>query len=113
MNKEDTKNLVLHMYDAVNTRNWAALDEIWAPNFYHHTLKTGIEGSKESYVVRIQALPDLQVVVEELLVDEEKAASRISIHGVPAIADGTQPVIIEMFRIQNQRIAEIWAANMG
>ena len=114
MTKEDTKNLILRMYDAFNTRNLAALDEILAPDFYSHSLKTGIEGVKKSYAARIQAFPDIRVAVEELLVEGEKAASRTSIHGMPALADGTQPMIIEIIRVQNQRIVELWGlTNMG
>ena len=103
----------LHV-QCINTRNLAAVDEIFASDFYSHPLKTGIEGVKKSYAARFQAFPDIRVAVEELLVDGEKVASRTSIHGVPAMADGTQPMIIEIIRVQNQRIAEVWAlTNMG
>lgn len=108
MTKEDTKELILCMYDAFNTRNLAALDEILAPNFYSHSLKIGAEGVKESYTARFQAFLDIRVAVEELLVDGEKVASRTSIHGIPALADGTQPMIIEIIRVQDQRIVELW-----
>ena len=43
MTKEDTKNLILRMYDAFNTRNLATIDEIFALDFYSHPLKTGEE----------------------------------------------------------------------
>lgn len=109
MQKEDTKNLILRMYNAFNTRDITAMDDIFAPDFYSHPLKTGIEGIKKSYASRFKAFPDARVVVEELLVDGEKAASRTSIHGVPAIADGTQPMIIEIIRVKDQKIVEIWA----
>ncbi|GCE15541.1 ester cyclase [Tengunoibacter tsumagoiensis] len=109
MTKEDTKNLILRMYDAFNTRNLAAVDEIFASDFYSHPLKTGIEGVKKSYAARFQAFPDIRVAVEELLIDGEKVASRTSLHGIPAMADGNQPMILEIIRVQNQRIAEVWA----
>src|SRR5689334_17073057 len=109
MTKEDTKNLVLRMYDAFNTRNLAALDEIFAPDFYSHPLKTGTEGVKKSYAARIQALPDARVTVEEILIDGDKVAGWVSIHGIPTLADGTQPMIIDIIRVQNRRIVEIWA----
>jgi predicted ester cyclase len=109
MTKEETKKLVLRMYDAFNTRNLAAVDEIFAPDFYSHPLKTGVEGVKKSYEAIIKAFPDVQVVVEQLLVDGEMVASRTSIHGIPALADGTQPMIIEIIRVKDQRIAELWA----
>jgi len=114
MAKEDIKGLILRMYDAFNTRDLAAVDGIFAPDFYSHPLKTGIEGVKQSYAARFQAFPGIRVVVEELLVDGEKVASRTSMHGVPALSDGTRPMIIEIIRVQDQRIAEVWAlTNMG
>jgi predicted SnoaL-like aldol condensation-catalyzing enzyme len=109
MTKEDAKTLILRMYNAFNTRDLAALDEILAPDFYSHPLKTGIEGVKKSYAARIQAFPDVQVAVEEVLVDGDKVAGWVSVHGVPALADGTQPMIIDIIRVQNQRIVERWA----
>lgn len=48
MAKEDIKGLILRMYDAFNTRDLAAVDGIFAPDFYSHPLKTGIEGVKQS-----------------------------------------------------------------
>ncbi|MBV9231780.1 MAG: ester cyclase, partial [Chloroflexi bacterium] len=66
------------------------------------------------WAAMLKAFPDARAVVEELLVDGEKAASRIRIHGIPALIDGTQPMIIEIIRVQDQRIVELWAlANMG
>ena len=114
MTKEETKNLIQRMYDAFNTKNVAAADEIFAPDFYSHPLKTGVEGVKKSWAAMLKAFPDARAVVEELLVDGEKAASRIRIHGIPSLDDGTQPMIIEIIRVQDQRIVELWAlTNMG
>ena len=114
MTKEDTKDLIQRMYDAFNTRNIAAADEIFAPDFYSHSLKTGVEGVKKSWTSMLQAFPDTQAIVEEMLVDGDKVASRTRIHGVPALADGTQPMILEMIRVKDQRIAELWGlTNLG
>ena len=114
MTKEDTKNLIQRMYDAFNTRNVAAADDIFAPDFYSHPLKTGVEGVKKSWASMLKAFPDARAVVEELLVDGEKVASRTSIHGIPAMADGTQPMILEIMRVKDQRIVELWGlTNMG
>jgi predicted ester cyclase len=114
MTKEETKALIQRMYDAFNTKNIAAADEIFAPDFYSHPLKTGVEGVKKSWASMLQAFPDAQAIVEEMLVDRDKVASRTSIHGVPALADGTQPMILEIIRVKDQRIAELWGlTNLG
>jgi predicted ester cyclase len=114
MTKEETKNLIQRMYDAFNARNIAEASEIFTPDFYSHPLKTGVEGVKKSWASMWQAFPDAQAIAEEMLVDGEKVASRIRIHGVPALADGTQPIILEMIRVKDQRIAELWGlTNLG
>jgi predicted SnoaL-like aldol condensation-catalyzing enzyme len=43
-----------------------------------------------------------------MLVDGDLVASRASIHGVPAMADGAQPMMIEIIRVKDQRIVELW-----
>jgi predicted ester cyclase len=108
MTKEDIKNLIQRMYDAFNTRNVVAADDIFAPDFYSYPLRAGVEDVKKSWTSMFEAFPDARVVVEELLVDGEKVASRTSIHGVPAMADGTQPMILEIIRVKGQRIVELW-----
>lgn len=114
MTKEETKQLILRLYEAFNTRNLAPIDEIFAPDFYSHPLKTGVEGVKQSYASFLKAFPDARVVVEEMLVDGDKVASRTSIHGIPTLADGTQPTIMEIIRVKDQRIVELWGlTNMG
>jgi predicted SnoaL-like aldol condensation-catalyzing enzyme len=114
MTKEATKGLIQHMYDAFNTRNIAAADEIFISDFYSHPLKTGVEGVKKSWASMWQAFPDAQAIAEEMLVDGDKVASRVRIHRVPALADGTQPMILEMIRVKDQRIAELWGlTNLG
>jgi predicted SnoaL-like aldol condensation-catalyzing enzyme len=114
MTKGDTKDLIQSMYDAFNTRNIVAADDIFAPDFYSHPLKAGVEGVKKSWAAMLKAFPDARAEVLEVLVDGEKVASRTSIHGVPALADGTQPMILEMIRVKDQRIAELWGlTNLG
>lgn len=114
MAKEEAKQLILRLYDAFNSRNLAAIDEIFAPDFYSHSLKTGVEGVKQSYASFLKAFPDARVVVEDLLVDGDKIASRTSIHGIPALADSSQPTIMEIIRVKDQRIVELWGlTNMG
>jgi predicted SnoaL-like aldol condensation-catalyzing enzyme len=114
MTKGDTKDLIHSMYDAFTTRNIAGADDIFATDFYSHPLKTGVEGVKKSWAAMLKAFPDARAEVLEVVVDGEKVASRTSIHGVPALADGTQPMILEIIRVKDQRIAELWGlTNLG
>lgn len=114
MTKEETKDLIQRMYDAFNTRNIAEASEIFTPDFYSHPLKTGVEGVKKSWSSMWQTFPDARAIAEEMLVDGDKVASRVRIYGVPVLPDGTQPIILEMIRIKDRRIAELWGlTNLG
>jgi len=108
MLEEENRLLVERMYDAFNARNLSPTDDIFAPDFYSHPLKTGVEGVKKSWASMLKAFPKARVTVEEMLADEDKIASRTSIHGVPQMNDGTLPMIIEIIRIKDHRIVELW-----
>lgn len=48
--------------------------------------------------------PDIQVVVEDMLVDADNAAVRTTLHGVPA---GVEERVMEIFRVHDGCIAEL------
>ena len=54
------------------------------------------------------------MVVEDVLGDGDKAASRTSIWGIAAADSGRKPIILELIRVENHRIAEVWElTNLG
>jgi ketosteroid isomerase-like protein len=106
--------LVKRLHEAFNRRDFTVLDEILAPDFYSHSLKVGAQGVKQSYINLSKLLPDARVVDEDLFADGDKVACRTRVDGVPALADGTQPFIMEIMRIENGKIIELWGlTNMG
>jgi predicted ester cyclase len=56
------------------------------------------------------AFPDQRFVVEDVLVEGDKAALRVTIHGVPMPPGEPLPIIMEIFRIENGRVAEVLGA---
>jgi predicted ester cyclase len=56
--------------------------------------------------------PDVQVIVEDMLIDGDKAAVRTTLHGIPAgAAEQPPPTMIEIFRVHDGRIAELWGVS--
>jgi predicted ester cyclase len=51
--------------------------------------------------------PDTRFVVEDVVVEGNKAALRVAIHGT---TQQPLPIIMEIFRIENGRVAEVWGA---
>ncbi len=89
-----------------NAHDHAAAKEIFTADFYSHPLgTTGPESVTRSWQRFHEDFPEARVVVEDILVEGDKAAVRTSVHGVP----GQQPpTMLEIFRVRDGRIAELW-----
>lgn len=59
---------------------------------------------------RLHAMfPDIQVIVEDMLVEADEAAVRTSLHGIPAgVEEQALPSMMEIFRVRDGRIVELW-----
>jgi predicted SnoaL-like aldol condensation-catalyzing enzyme len=109
MHPDDVRALAYRMHEAFNTRDFARADEILAPDFHSHPLGTDGPGAvKASWAAMVARHPDTRTVVEDVLVDGDRAAIRSTVHGVPT--EGPPPEIVEIFRAADGRIAELWGA---
>jgi len=104
----NNKALVYRVYEAINAKDFAAMKELFTPNFVSHALEdAGIESGEEALKQASAAFPDQRFVVEDVVVEGNKAALRVTIHGVP---QQPPPIIMEIFRIENGQVAEVWGA---
>jgi predicted ester cyclase len=111
MSTADIRALGYRVYEAINTRNIAALEEIFDPHVIRHAAReTGIESVKNAVVSAFTTFPEQRFVVEDLLVEGDKAALRVTIQGIPTAPGQPQPIIMEIFRIENGRVVEVWGA---
>src|SRR6266496_3764831 len=80
---DDNKALVQRFYEEViNQRNLAALDQFVSPNAVNHSVPAGLpQGPSQFLSLHLNAFPDLQVTVEDLLADGDKVVARVSIRG--------------------------------
>ena len=112
--KNDTEHIIYRMYEAFNSRNIDAADDIFTKDFYSHPLQSGVEAVKKAWASMFERFPNIRIVVEDLLVDGDKAASRTSIWGIAADDSEKKPMILELIRVENDRIAEVWGlTNLG
>lgn len=111
MTTADIRALSYRVYEAINAKDIAALDELFDPLVIRHAAnETGIESARNALVNAYKKFPEQRFVVEDLLVDGDRAALRITIHGVLLAPGQPQPIIMEIFRIENGRVAEVWGA---
>ena len=57
--------------------------------------------------------PGIRVVAQDILIDGDKAAVRSAVEGIPASDGDAQPMLFEIFRIDDGRLAEMWGASTG
>ncbi|MFI7632733.1 ester cyclase [Nonomuraea sp. NPDC049400] len=103
---DEVRAAARRMYEAFNARDHAAAAEIFTADFYSHPLgTTGTESITRAWEQFHEAFPDARVVVEDMIVEGDTVAVRTSVHGVPG---QEPPTMLEIFRVRDGRIAELW-----
>ncbi|MFJ3339463.1 ester cyclase [Streptomyces sp. NPDC086766] len=109
---DDARAVAQRMYEAFNARDLAAAKTIFSANFVSHPLSAvGVDSVMKAWSGLQAVFPGIQVVVEDMVVDGDKVAVRTSLHGVLVGADVDDqplPSMMEIFRVQDGRIAELW-----
>jgi predicted ester cyclase len=111
MTPEQLRSIGRRVYDAINAQDIDALDALFAPDIVRHAMgEVGIERAKEAVANAFAAAPDLRFAVEDVFGEGDRVALRIAVHrGAPAAGEPV-PTILEIFRIEDGRVAEIWGA---
>jgi len=86
MSVEENKALVRRGIEALNTRNWALVSELIAPNFLDHNplpdQVPGVEGLKRSRTaLHTDAFPDLKNTIEDVIAEGDKVVVRLTVSG--------------------------------
>ena len=111
MTAADSRALGYRVYEAINARNIAALEDLFDPHVLRHAAgETGIESVKKAVTSAFTTFPEQRFVVEDLVAEGDKVALRVTVHGVPTAPGEPLPIIMEIFRIENGRVIEVWGA---
>jgi predicted SnoaL-like aldol condensation-catalyzing enzyme len=112
--REDASALVQRMQECFNTRQFDQAADLHAPGFFSHPLgTTGFEAGKDAWRALVALFPGMRVVAQDILVDGDKAAVRSAVEGIAAPDGDAQPMLFEIFRIDDGRLAEMWGASTG
>lgn len=107
----EIKALGYRVYDTFNSRNIEAVDELFAPQVCSHASGIrGRDGVKSALTSLYEAFPDIRFVVEDIIAEGDKAALRVTVHGIPVEPEQPQPIIMEIFRVEDGQVAEVWGA---
>jgi steroid delta-isomerase-like uncharacterized protein len=114
---EQNRALVRRWYDDVlNDRNFAAVDEIVAPDFVINGQPVGSEGIRQAAVWVRSVFPDLRVTVEDVVAERDRVVTRFTARathcgeflGVPATGKAVTMSGVHVDRVAHGRIAERW-----
>jgi len=121
MSAEESKAIMRRFWDVWEQGNVEFLDELLAPEYINHTLAApdlppGPEGVKEVVSMFHSAMPDLRVVVEDMIAEGDKVATRYALEGTHegelfgAAPTGKQLSIksITLERVSEGKIIEHW-----
>ncbi|MGA5823131.1 ester cyclase [Kitasatospora sp. NPDC094028] len=112
MTGSDPRHLAHRMHEAFNARDIAAADEIFAPDFYSHPLRGGVDALKTAWTAMFTACPSARSVIEDVLVDGDRVALRSTFHGLSTGGGDTAPgTLLEIFRVAEGRIVELWGVS--
>lgn len=111
MTTEQTRAIAYRVYEAINAQDMVALEALFDPQIIRHAMgEVGFEKAKAAVTNAFAATPTLSFVVEDVLADGDRAALRVTVQGRPLEPGQSSPTILEIFRIDNGRVAEIWGA---
>jgi predicted ester cyclase len=100
LQEEAIRQLIRRSYESFNSRQIDLADDIFAEDFFSHPLGTrGVQAVKDSRRRFIAAYPRARANVEELLVDGDKAATRVTVTGL----DDGDISMMEIFRVERRR----------
>jgi steroid delta-isomerase-like uncharacterized protein len=120
MSTEDNKAIVRRFFqEGPSKGNLAAAGELLSPNFSLHTplpSAPGIQGMKEIITACRAAFEHLDVTVEDMVAEGDKVAARFTACGthkgsfmnLPPTGKPITMTGIEIFRIEDGKIAELW-----
>jgi predicted SnoaL-like aldol condensation-catalyzing enzyme len=112
--REDASALVQRMQECFNTRQFDQADDLFIPGFFSHPLgTTGFQAVSGAWRNLTARFPGMRVAADDILADGDKVAVRSSVGGTGAPDGNAPPMLLEIFRIEDGRLAEMWGATEG
>jgi steroid delta-isomerase-like uncharacterized protein len=120
MSTEDNKALIRHCYEALNRKDFAAYQELLAPDVTYNEVALGREGLRQFSTTLRTTFPDLRIAVEEMIAEGDLVAAYITWGGTH-LAELRTPALgrlaptgrsftakaMDLYRIRGGQIAEI------
>ena len=120
MSTETNKAIVSRLYEEVMNQNKSSIvDELVAPNYVNRNfplLAPGGDGFRQVIDMFRMAFPDLQIIIEDEIAQDDKVVTRGyftgtnqgEFQGMPPTGKQVKTSYIEISRIENGQLVENW-----
>jgi len=82
MSLEENKAVLRKVMEALNERNWDALDEYVATDYVDRALKVqGLEELKQNRIEVFKSFPDWHVTIEDLIAEGDRVWAHVTVTG--------------------------------
>ncbi len=121
MSAEESKAIMRRFWEVWEQGNVELLDELLAPEYINHTLAapdlpSGPQGVKEVVSIFRSGIPDLKVVIEDMIAEGDKVVVRYTLEGthdgelfgVPPTGRRLSIKSISIERVSEGKIREHW-----
>lgn len=121
--EERNKDILRRVCDKVmNQGNLGAALEFFTPNFIRNDLASlidgvsGASGVKDLIGMVRGAIPDIHATIEDMIAEGDKVVARFTLRGthkgeflgVPATGRSISVAVINIYRFEDGKIAEVW-----
>lgn len=118
---EQNKSIVRQIEEAWNANQLDKLDAFFAPGFAQHSgpppnLPQGLEGSKATHQMGMQAMPDRRASIEDMVAEGDQVAVRLRLTGtntggfpwfnIPANGKSVDVEWISIYRLQDGKVVD-------
>ena len=123
MSTEENKALVKRfVYEVQSAHKLELIDELFSPDFIDHyagSMPPYREGTKRFLTMIITAFPDVSATIHEQTAEGNKVWTRKTFHGthsgpfmgIPPTGKPIAVEVMDIFRVENGRIAEHWGVS--
>ena len=120
MSAETNKAIIRRVFnEMVNNGNLGIADELIGPGYVNHGIPvpaTGPEALKMAVTLFRTAFPDINLMLEEVVAEGDKVATRGyftgthqgDFNGIPATGKPIKTTYIDVWRLENGKAAENW-----
>lgn len=119
MSTETNKAIVRRYTEQIwNERQRELWEEFCAENVVHHGIPAGpgLEGMKEGYDMSLNAIPDIQLTIDDAIAEGDKVVIRWTMWGthqgellgIPGTGKQVTQSGVTTYRLADARIVEVW-----